>query len=317
MSSDESKNTSTRSIVIGLPRAMLYYRYSVLWDTFFDQLGIDRLVSEPTTKRILEEGTGCAIDETCLATKIFLGHVKSLIGRCDYILIPRISNFGLQRSMCTKFEALYDMTVNTFRGTEQKFLSYNADVKHKQDEEKAFLEMGAALGFGRKEVQRAYKKAKKAEQEDFKIRVKEQEKLYQSSKIKILLAGHSYMIQDEYIGKPVLKMIEKLGAVSIRADIAERKMSLEQSLKLSPTLKWEVNREIVGSIYKNRDRVDGIILFSAFPCGPDSMVNEMILRQNNGVPILNLVMDGQDGAAGVETRIESFLDIIEFKKGKL
>lgn len=303
--------------VIGLPRAMLYYRYAVLWKTFFSQLGMETITSAPTTKGVLEEGTACAIDEACLATKIFMGHVKSLIGKCDYILIPRISNFGQQRSMCTKFEALYDMTANTFRSTGQKFLSYNVDVRHKQDEEKAFLDMGVLLGFHRKEAEKAYKKAKKAELEDLKLKIKNQEKLYQLPKTKILVAGHSYMIEDAYIGKPVLKMLRKLDAVPIRADITERKTALEQSLKLSPTLKWEVNREIAGSVYKNRERVDGIILLSAFPCGPDSMVNEMLMRKNNGIPVLNLVMDGQNGDAGVETRVESFIDIIGFKKGKL
>lgn len=315
--SKKEKNISHPSIVIGIPRAMLYYRYSVLWDTFFSQLGVETVVSGPTTKGILEEGRGYAIDEACLATKIFLGHVKALIGKCDYILIPRISNFGHQRNMCTKFEALYDMTVNTFRSTGQKFLSYNVDVRHKQDEEKAFLDMGTCLGFHRKEVKEAYKRAKKAELEDIKLKVKEQERLYQQPRLKILLVGHSYMIQDEYIGKTVLRMLEKMDVVPIRADITERKAALEQSLRLSPTLKWEINRELAGSVYKNRERVDGIILLSAFPCGPDSMVNEIIMRGENEVPLLNLVLDGQDGDAGVETRIESFIDIIGFKKGKL
>ena len=72
----------------------------------------------------------------------------------------------------------------------------------------------------------------------------------------------------------------------------------------------------------HRDDVDGIILLSAFPCGPDAMVNELITRRVNthggkGVPILNLVLDSQSGTAGVETRLESFIDIIRFKEGKL
>ena len=35
------------------------------------------------------------------------------------------------------------------------------------------------------------------------------------------------------------------------------------------------------------------------------------------MPILNLVLDSQSGTAGVETRLESFIDIIRFKEGKL
>jgi predicted nucleotide-binding protein (sugar kinase/HSP70/actin superfamily) len=63
--------------------------------------------------------------------------------------------------------------------------------------------------------------------------------------------------------------------------------------------------------------VDGIILLSAFPCGPDSMVNELITRKVKDVPMLNLVLDSQSGTAGIETRLESFVDIIRFKEGTL
>ena len=54
--------------VIGLPRAMLYYRYAVLWKTFFSQLGIETLASAPATKGVLEGGPACALEEGCLAT---------------------------------------------------------------------------------------------------------------------------------------------------------------------------------------------------------------------------------------------------------
>ena len=32
-------------IKIGLPRALLYYRYRVLWRTFFQELGMETVVS--------------------------------------------------------------------------------------------------------------------------------------------------------------------------------------------------------------------------------------------------------------------------------
>ena len=63
--------------------------------------------------------------------------------------------------------------------------------------------------------------------------------------------------------------------------------------------------------------MDGVILLSAFPCGPDSMINELLTRRIKDVPILNLVLDAQSGTAGVETRLESFVDIIRFKEGEM
>ncbi len=52
---------------------------------------------------------------------------------------------------------------------------------------------------------------------------------------------------------------------------------------------------------------------TAFPCGPDSLTNELVIRKID-IPYLQLIQDDLDGVAGMETRLESFLDIIERKK---
>lgn len=312
-----SVRRAEKNLTIGLPRAMLYHRYGALWETFFQQLDVNVIVSEPTNRRIMEEGAALAIDETCLSAKIFLGHVQTLIGRCSYILVPRITGFGVRRDMCTRFSSLYDLTCNVFRTSGQKFLTYNIDEKARSDEETAFEKMGEFLGFSQKEVKYAYKEAKKAEADQRKKQIRQQEKQYEKPGMKILVAGHSYVAEDACVGKPVLDFLEKSGAVVIRADLMDRKDALKKSTQMSPTLKWEINRELAGSIQAQKDKVDGIILLSVFPCGPDSMASEMIIRKNRGVPLLNLVLDGQEGMAGIETRLESFLDIIRFKKGEM
>ena len=306
-----------KRVTVGLPRAMLYYRCHTLWKTFFRELGVETVVSAPTDREILEKGTALAIDEACLSLKIYLGHVAALVGKCDYILVPRVSNFGFHRNMCTRFEALPDLVRNVFRNTGIKVLSYNVDVLEKQEEADAFLELGRTLGFSPKEAKKAYKLAKKAEQADYRICVQKQEALSRQEGMKILIAAHSYVAEDPYMGKTVTDYLKKSGVVPLRADLVDRDLALKQSKLLSPTCKWEINREILGGIEYCEEAVDGIILLSAFPCGPDAMVNELITRRVKGVPILNLVLDSQSGTAGVETRLESFIDIIKFKEGAL
>lgn len=302
---------------IGLPRALLYFRYGILWDSFLTSLGEKVIVSVPTNKEILQLGSEVAIDESCLSLKIYLGHVRSLIGTCDYILVPRISNFGRQRNMCTRFEALYDLVCNTFRETGQKFIGYNIAVSKKMTEEDAFMALGQGLGSSYKEVKKAYHTAQEKSSISWKEQVKAQEQLYKTDQLKIVIAAHSYMAEDAYFGKPVMDYLRQLGVVPIRADLVNRKEALKQSLKVSPTLKWEMNREIIGSLQMHREKTDGIILLSAFPCGPDSMVNERIVQEFSGVPVLNLVMDSQNGTAGMETRLESFVDILRFKRREM
>ncbi|MCD8330539.1 MAG: acyl-CoA dehydratase activase-related protein [Lachnospiraceae bacterium] len=177
MSKIIEKDPKTRSL--GIPRAMLYYRYRILWKHFFDELGMDIRLSPPTNREILQQGTAAAMDEACLSTKIYLGHVQSLLKQCDLILVPRIASFGHQRVMCTKFQALYDLTCNTFPEYSEKFISYNIDIPEKKEEEGALLDLAARLGFSRKAAKNAYKQAKKAEQEDWKQRCRTQERLYQ------------------------------------------------------------------------------------------------------------------------------------------
>lgn len=40
----------------------------------------------------------------------------------------------------------------------------------------------------------------------------------------------------------------------------------------------------------------------------------MIIRRFKEKPTINLVLDGQEGTAGMETRLESFVDIIKLRK---
>lgn len=307
-----------QTITIGLPRALLYYRYRTLWRAFFQSLGMESVVSSPTDRDILEQGTALAIDEACLSLKIYLGHVAALVGKCDYILVPRVSNFGRHRSMCTRFESTPDLVRNVFRNDRQKFLSYEVDEEMQgKDEESAFLDMGRALGCSAKVVKKAYKQAKKQELAQHKERVQKQEQLYKREGMKVLIAAHSYVAEDPYMGKAVTDYLKGVGVIPVRADLVDREAALKRSRELSPTCKWEISREILGGIAMHQNDVDGVILLSAFPCGPDAMVNELITRRVKGVPILNLVLDSQSGTAGVETRLESFIDIIRFQEGKL
>ncbi len=311
------KGTGAPSITIGIPRALLYYRYRTLWTTFFKELGVETVVSAPTDRAIMETGSALVVDETCLSAKIFYGHVNSLIGRCDYNFIPLISRYGRHRSMCVRFDALYDETRNVFRGTNQKFLTCNVDELKDEKEKDAFVGLGYQMGFSHKQAKRAYKRAKRAEQKKRRQAVNETEQLYRREGTKILIAGHSYLIEDAFIGRTVTDYLKKTGVTAIRADLVDQGDALKRSLELSPTCRWEEGREILGSSAMHKDKVGGMILMGGFAGGRGAMVNELLTRKLQGIPVLNLVLDGQSGTAGVETRLESFVDIIRFKEGTL
>lgn len=299
---------------IGIPRALLYHRYDVLWLTYFDELGFETVLSPVTDKTIMDEGSRYAIDENCLSSKLFFGHISALCGKCDTIFVPRIANYGEEGVLCSRFEALYDIAVNTFRDRKVSFLCCDIDVQQKKTEEKAFTDLALKLGKSASEGRQAYEKAKETAILAQKKKTETQEALLEKDGIKILVVGHSYNLHDEYIGKPIIKGLHTLDAIPILADAADPALMRQEYTNICKDVPWMVNRELVGSIWHYHDHIDGIILITAFPCGPDSMLNEMIIRRVKDKPILNLLLDSQDGNAGIETRLESFVDIIRFRK---
>ena len=43
-------------------------------------------------------------------------------------------------------------------------------------------------------------------------------------------------------------------------------------------------------------------------------LNQLLTRRLKNIPILSMTLDGQDATAGMETRIESFIDILHLRK---
>src|SRR3990170_930343 len=73
---------------IGIPKALLYYQYFPLWSTFFQELGMEVVTSDPTSKAIMAAGSGRMVAETCLPVKVYCGHILHLAGKSDYVFIP-------------------------------------------------------------------------------------------------------------------------------------------------------------------------------------------------------------------------------------
>lgn len=298
-------------ITIGIPKALLYYKYKDLWTTFFEELGCEVIISPNTNKNILDEGIKLSMDESCMAMKIYMGHINYLLDKCDYILVPRLKCVKKHEKLCTNFSVLYDLVNNIF---DKKLIHYNLDVDNKEDELYGFVTMGLTLGFKYRKIVNAYKLAKE-KQKLIKNRLISKQKaiIATSNKIKILLAGHPYNLYDECIGKQIQTLLTNNNIEIIYSDLYDDKYLEKEVLEISKKNYWTYNKEIIASIVHYQEQVDGIILITSFPCGPDSLSNEMILRSVK-IPITNLIIDEANSDTGLLTRIESFIDILEERR---
>ncbi len=288
---------------IGIPRSLFYYYFNDLWINFFEYLNIDVVVSPKTNKQIMDLGIKYSTDEMCLSIKNYIGHVAYLKDKCDYILIPRIDNYGLDNQTCTNFLALFDIVNNLF---DIKILNYNINLRNKETELKGFLEFGKTLNIDSKKIKDAYMYARVKSSKIKKNKILNNLKKLKSSKKKVLLLGHPYNMYDELIGMPIINMLKDLNVEIIYSDLF---YSNNEDKTYTKSLYWKYSKDNISSINKCIDRVDGIIFLSSFPCGLDSLVNELVMRKLNK-KYLNLIIDDNSISGGIETRIESFIDII-------
>ena len=282
-----------KQIKIGIPRAFLYYRYKIFWKYFFEGLGCKIILSDNTTKETIEIGKKYSVDESCLSSKIYIGHVYNLIGKCDYIFIPRIENYGKCEKVCVRFNATYDIINNLFPTI--NILDFNIEkTKHKYN------------------IINYYKLGKKLT----KNQNNEQSLKLKNKKSKVLIVSHPYNIYDNYIGLPIVKELKKINIEIIYADRLNQKIARTHSKKLSPTLYWTYSKELIGAIDYYKNSINGIIFLTTFPCGPDSLVNELMIRKINNLPTINILVDELNSQTGLETRLESFIDIIKERRRK-
>lgn len=302
-------------MTIGLPKALLYYRYRYLWETFFTELGCKTVTSPDTCRTMLEEGIARSVGECCLPVKLFLGHVSSLLGRCDAILVPRFETSGKNEEFCVRFWGLPDIVRNTF--PEAPLIGYDLQGHKRGSEQHGFLSMGKALGKSSAQTLRAYRRAVQEQQRQDRLTVARQQKLLSAGGPKVLLVSQPYLIHDPYVGGPLVRMLREQGGVPIYADRCDRRACRACSKSLSAELYWTLNQEAIGAIPLLKHAVDGALLISAFPCGTDSLVNELVLRRVRDLPIAQIVLDEQQGETGLQTRIECFLDILHERRRPL
>ena len=295
---------------IGIPRALLYYYYGTLWKAFFDALKVPYVISGQTTSRTLQMGKDNSIDEACLALKIYLGHILELKDNCDMILVPRIYSIKKDEQVCTNFNCLYDLIRNTFKDI--NILNYNLDVKNHCPEKWAFLKMGKELGFSLFETAKAYEEAKKKEKEYYAKETKKTAlKLKDNNAIKILLLGHPYILKDRLIGQNIVDYLLKRNIEIIYSYQIPDEVVDFNAAKISSKIHFSMNKKLIASFNYFKDRIDGTIILSAFPCGPDSLSNEMLLRKRKKHPILLLTFEDLTNNTAIITRLESFLDMLK------
>ena len=297
-----------KKIKVGIPRALLYYRCGVLWKTFFESLGCNVVLSPETNNHLVELGVNNTIDECCLSYKIYVGHVLYLSKICDYILIARACDYGKKDKVCTRLNGTYDDI--KYKIPKEQIIDYDIEYTNLKFPMFSFIKIGFRISKNPIKVIYSYIKAKNKQRKyDINQANKEKNKLEKPNK-KILILSHFYNIQDKFISKYIIDYLEANNIIPIYSNKLDKKTIKDFSLYFSNTLYWKYSKEMIGSLYYSKNMIDGIIFISTYPCGIDSLVNNLAILKNKELPILNLIIDENVTEVSLETKLESFIDIL-------
>lgn len=295
---------------VAIPNALYTNTSNLMYKVFFENIGVKVVFSGNTTKEIKEEGIRLSIDEACLASKIFMGHVASLVKRkekenIDYIFIPRLCSYKNSDTECVRFYAMYDICKNTF---DSDFITLDIDYNNGNSEILAYIKLAKTLNVGFAKAYVAYIKALNRCKEEVYIQRKLRAKIIKNDKKKILIVSHPYVFDDAIIGQPICKYLKSQNVDLFYASKENLKEKVYK--EISSTLYWKQSQELVSGTINSLKKIDGIVYLSVFPCGTDSLVTEIMQRKIKNVPSINLIVDEHSGFEGYVTRLESFLDIV-------
>jgi len=321
------------SIKVGIPAGLFYFKFISLWETFFKCLGVEVIVSEPTNKKILEDGVKACVDEACVPIKLYHGHVINLKDKVDFIFIPRFTSISKREYICPEFGGLPDMVRHTLTGLPPLIDTEINMYKSGRGAVKAAIETAAVLGIGRKAAKAALEEAL-ADYRHFRERELSGELQFcrhnkgsvnlincgtGSAKPKIALIGHPYNIYDEYISMNIIRKLNKFGYDTVTVEMVDEKYINKCTSLLKKPMFWNYGRNAFGAAMHlaGSGKIEGMICVSSFGCGIDSMVCDLIerkIRRYYHIPFINFIIDEHTGEAGFNTRLEAFIDMLQWRK---
>jgi len=295
-----------KNVKIGIPRAFYYHSYPGLWECFFRKLGHEPVVSSLSTQKTLETASAQTETENCLPQKLFDGHVLSLIGKVDAVFVPRIHSIVKKHNCCPRFGALLDATrAGIARGVRLVSTEIN---ETETPLAKTLLTLARTnLGADRKTAKIAVAEALKAMERHHREEVAGQQA--QAGKQKYLLLGHPYTLHDQFIAAPI---VDKLKQLQTQPEL----MTFGDNDKAPGDILWCVFDKMHHKLQNIDKRLyRGVIQITTFNCGADSMMAERFRRvcKQKGVPYMLLMVDEHTDKAGLDTRLEAFVDSLSWK----
>ncbi|MCL2007288.1 MAG: acyl-CoA dehydratase activase [Treponema sp.] len=309
-----------RNFTVGIPRALSVHTLYPLYSWFFHELGIKTFLSS----EVADEGLAKAESEYCFPAEIAHGAVQDCLDKgADFVLLPHFRDMpsyekNVHANFCPITQALPYYMEKAFPDIDKKKW-LPLVVSFKFGDEKAlelFQIMSEKLGISDNETKAAFTKAMIKQNEYFSAAAKlGKEAVMEARKANrpvIALFGRPYNAFTPEANMGIPRKFTTRGYSIIPFDI----LPFEDE-EIFPNMYWYYGQQDVkaSSLIKKEDNIY-LAFISNFSCAPDSFILHYIKWIMGQKPFLVLELDSHSADAGIDTRVEAFLDIIDGYKAK-
>ena len=301
---------------VGIPVSLMTNSYYMLYERFFTGLGFEVVRGEEADPEGIEEA-GSVLCQPLLQSH---GYVVNLLKqKVDHIFIPHVKDLpaadGKGGTSCTcplvQGEP-YILNAAFNNELSHKLITEVLDLGDHGKARDAFVRLGKKLGFTGRRTAGAFEAAWKGFGETGEM---------------LLDTGKNFLsdLKDDepalvLFGRPYNALTHK-GNMGIPGKFASRGYRIMPYDMVPPgkspdapqeRMYWASGKGILGAARIVRD-TPGLfgVFITSFSCGPDSFIMESFRSIMGDKPYLILELDAHTADAGVDTRIEAFLDVIQ------
>ena len=307
--------TESRTLKIGLNRSFMVHSLYPFYSAFFTSMGMDVIMPD----EVDSEGLGRQGAAFCYPAEVSHGAMASLIKKQpDYFFLPQVKGMFVENGapesvVCPLAQGEpYYLKAAFPELTEEKLLAPILDFSQGfKGARPAFIEVGERLGVDRRTVAWAFRRAVAAQRAfTKKITKLGQAALAELEKdpeqVGVVVFGRTYNAYTQGTNMGIPRKFASRGYLTFSLDMLA--FADEEPVE---SMYWSTGQLILkaAKFVQRHPQLFGAYITN-FSCGPDSFLLGFFRQIMGGKPSLTLELDSHTADAGVDTRVEAFLDIV-------
>jgi predicted CoA-substrate-specific enzyme activase len=321
-----------RDTVIGLPRALDFWRTMPFFTTFFRALGFKVRMSGPSTRKLYEKGLQyVASDTVCFPAKLLHGHIQDLLeSGVDRVFMPLFSLLPtenpepLSTYTCPVLKG-YPLVVKYSNNPEREFnIPLDTPVFHwlkdRDREYQLCRYMRETFGIPEASTRRAIAQGDEALASFTGELVAEGSRVIRETeaqgKFAVVITGRHYQF-DELVNHNLSRYFTSLGIPVLTVDALEGVQDEDLSRTMLDINNSNHARLLSGAVVTARHPALEYVEIFSFGCGHDAIYTDEVtrlLKEISGKAPLILKLDESDVAGPLRIRVRSFIETVETRR---